>query len=91
MEKDEKLAAAKQRVEELKVFYTHAIVFVLVLAGLALADLYDDKPWWVHWVWLAWGAGVIAHAVQTYGPGMVSGKSWSQQWQEKKLRELMDD
>ena len=91
VEQQEKYQAAKKRVEDLKGFYTHAIIFVLVMSGLALADYYDDKPWWVHWVLLGWGAGVIVHAVKIYAPNMNSSKSWSQDWEEKKIRELMDD
>ena len=52
---------------------------------------HDAKPWWVHWVLLGWGAGVISHAVKIYHPGMKSGKNWSKDWEEKKIRELMDD
>lgn len=90
-DRDEKYAAAKKRVEDIKNFYVHLLVFVLVISGLILADIYDDKPWWVQWVVIGWGAGVIAHAAQTYGSALSSGKSWSAEWEEKKIRELMDD
>lgn len=41
---------------------THAIIFAAVVAGLAILDWYTAEPYWVHWVFLGWGAGVAAHA-----------------------------
>ncbi len=91
MDQNEKYEAAKSRVAEIRGFYTHLIVFAFVLPVLGLIDLYDDKSWWVHWVLLGWGAGVIFHWARTFSSFKRSGKSRIKDWEEKKIREIMDE
>jgi 2TM domain len=83
----EKLERAKRRVAAIKGFYIHLAVFVLVIAGLAVVNLVTGKPWWVLWVVLGWGIGVLGHAVGVYGrtPKVVEN------WERRKLEQLMDD
>jgi hypothetical protein len=40
----------------------HAAIFAVVIAILAIFDWYTAEPYWVHWVFLGWGAGVLLHA-----------------------------
>jgi hypothetical protein len=40
----------------------HATIFAVVFALLAIVDWYTAEPYWVHWVFLGWGAGVLFHA-----------------------------
>lgn len=39
----------------------HGSIFAAVIVGLAILDWYTGEPYWVHWVFLGWGAGVAAH------------------------------
>jgi hypothetical protein len=80
-----RLARAKRRVAAMKAFYIHAVVFGLVLLGLLAVDAATGGQWWVHWVFLGWGIGLVAHAVATFGrlPEAVA------EWEERKLEELM--
>jgi uncharacterized membrane protein len=39
----------------------HAIVFVLVLALLAVINLLTGPPYWVLFVLVGWGIGLLAH------------------------------
>jgi hypothetical protein len=80
-----KLEQAKRRVSAIKGFYIHLAVFALVLGGLLIVDLATGSDWWVHWVVLGWGIGVVAHAVAAFGRAsrMVA------EWEQRKLRELM--
>uniref|UniRef100_UPI003100DE5D 2TM domain-containing protein n=1 Tax=Neorhizobium sp. EC2-8 TaxID=3129230 RepID=UPI003100DE5D len=39
----------------------HAIVFVPVIIVLVIVNLLIGSPYWVHWVLLGWGIGLIAH------------------------------
>lgn len=41
---------------------THAIVFAVVIALLTALDVYTGGSFWVHWVFLGWGMGVLLHA-----------------------------
>jgi fatty acid desaturase len=81
-----KLERAKQRLAAIKGFYIHLAVFVLVLAGLLATNLATRSEWWVHWVLLSWGIGVVAHALAVFGrlPGMVAD------WEARKLEQLMN-
>jgi fatty acid desaturase len=82
---DERLARAKRRVGALKGFYIHLAVFVLVMAGLAVINVLRGPPWWVLWVLLGWGIGVVAHglAVSSRTSRAVAD------WEERKMREFL--
>lgn len=40
----------------------HAAIFAVVIVLLAIFDWYTAEPYWVHWVFLGWGAGLALHA-----------------------------
>jgi hypothetical protein len=82
-----KLEQAKRRVAAIKGFYVHLTVFVLVLAGLLVVNLATAGEWWVHWVLLGWGIGVVAHALAVFGraPSIVAD------WERKKLEQVMQE
>ncbi len=78
---------ARQRVELLRGFYGHAIVFVVVNVGLAIYNLAmtPDRLWFVA-AFLGWGIGLMAHGAYVLGSGRFLGADW----QERKIREAMD-
>jgi hypothetical protein len=78
---------AKQRVDILRDFYVHAIVFVIVNLGLAAYDvaMSPDRIWFIY-VLGGWGIGLIAHGAYALGSGRFLGGAW----QERKIREEMD-
>lgn len=78
---------AKKRVEEIKGFYSHISVYVLVnLALLIINLLTSPHHFWFFWPLFFWGIGIVAHAVSVFG----SGKFWGQEWEERKIKEIMD-
>ena len=79
------MAEAKRQVAAIKGFYIHLAVFTAVLTLLLLLDLATGRGWWVHWVLMGWGIGIVAHALAVYGrtPRFVA------EWEERKLRQLM--
>lgn len=86
---DPRYKAAKKRVKEIKGFYTHAAVYVLVnlflLAlnvqqGESVANL-DN-----YWTAILWGVGLLAHGLSVFLPQIIFGRDW----EERKTRELMD-
>jgi 2TM domain-containing protein len=81
-----RLARARRRLAALKGFYIHLLVFAVVLAGLFIVNLAAGGPWWVLWVLLGWGIGIVAHAITVFGPTSQAIADW----EERKLRELMD-
>jgi hypothetical protein len=43
-------------------FYTHFVVFLSVIFGLALINLVSGDSFWIQWVVLGWGIGIAFHA-----------------------------
>lgn len=50
-------------------FDIHAIVFVPTLIVLAIVNLAVGRPYWVLWVLLGWGIGLLMHWWFVLGPG----------------------
>ena len=83
---------ARKRVEEIKGFYIHALVYVLVNLFLILSTSikYDSFETFFQqnqfWGIGLWGIGLFAHGLSVFLPNFILGKNW----EEKKIRELME-
>lgn len=87
MNEHEKAAKAAREVEALTGFYIHLFIFLLVIALLLGVNwLATPDGWWVQWVFLGWGIGVLAHAFAVFGrtPAFVTN------WQLRKIKALKD-
>jgi 2TM domain len=73
-----RLEEARRRVAALKGFYIHLSVFVLVLAGLLVVNILTGGPWWVAWVFLGWGVGVLAHGLALSARSSRAIAAWEQ-------------
>ena len=83
----ERYEAAKERVEEIKGFYVHLFIYVVVNIGLILIDvLTSPYNLWFYWPLLGWGIGIVAHATSVFGIKGILGKDW----EERKIKELME-
>lgn len=82
MEQDERYARAKKRVAELRSFYSHLTVYVVIMAVLFFVDLRDGGNWWFYWPLMGWGIAVVFHALGTFGFG--------KRWEERKIKEIME-
>jgi len=87
MDDQERLTEAKRYVARLKGFYIHAAIFALVLLGLIGLNLFLGQPYWVVWVFLGWGLGLLGHAIGVFGPS----SNLASNWEARKLKQLMDD
>lgn len=83
----ERYRKAKQRLAEIKGFYIHLAVFILVMTILGIVNIANPEVWWVQWPLLGWGAGLLFHWALVFS----SAIEWSRNWEERKLRELMKD
>ena len=84
---DERYERAKQRVDELRGFYVHAVVYTLVNVGLATYNLATTPGHvWFVFALAGWGIGLIAHGAYIAGSGRFLGAAW----QERKIREEME-
>ena len=88
MEQNEKYHLAKQRVEEEKGFYSHLIIYTLVVTGFWVVN-YLGQPgeWWAIWPTLGWGIGLFFHGFGIFGKNAIFGNGW----EEKRMKELMQD
>ena len=68
-------------------FYHHALVYVLVNAGLfALNYFATPGRLWFGWATFGWGIGLTAHAVSVF-----AFRGWlGPQWEERRIREYLD-
>ncbi|HZG55370.1 2TM domain-containing protein [Paenibacillus sp.] len=74
---------AKDRVKKLKEFYQHLVVYVLVNFGLIILNLITGT-WWFVFPLLGWGIGIAAHGLSVFA------HRWGNNWQEEKIKELME-
>lgn len=87
-----KYQQALKRVKKIKGFYTHLMVYVVINIGLLIANYRNSDANENFWQWQTfntvffWGIGLVAHAMSVFMPGMLMGKDW----EEKKIRELME-
>lgn len=87
MDENASYERAKKRVEEIKGFYVHFTVYLLVNAGLFIINMLTDPgELWFRWPLLGWGIGVAIHAISVFGVGHL----WGPEWEARKIRDIMD-
>lgn len=79
---------AAKRMKDLKGFYVHATVYVLVNVFLLFLNLKssDDADFGMFATPLFWGMGLAGHALSVFGKNLIFGKAW----EERKIQELME-
>lgn len=87
MNEEEKYQKAKERVEEIKGFYIHLFIFILINCGLFTINLvFEPDHYWFYWPLFGWGIGLVAHGLAVFGLGGFLGKDW----EEKQIKKIMD-
>ena len=87
MEDIEKYKRAKERLEELKGLYIHAIIYVLVNTAVIIFNLISTPDnYWFIWPLIGWGTGLTIHAFGVYSKGRIFGSNW----EEKKIKQIME-
>lgn len=86
----EKYKRAKKKIEELKGFYIHLAVYVVINLFI-LVNIYlntDDFWSWPHFVTLfGWGIGLAFHAAKTFNFNPIFGKNW----EERQIQKYIDE
>ncbi len=86
---DEKYERAKEKIAELKKFYSSLTSYVVVIAGLAALNYYQNE-WryaWFLWAAFGWGIGLIFQAIKAFGFNPFLGKDW----EKRKIQEFMEE
>lgn len=53
--------SAADHARRMAAWQTHAFIFLMITSVLAVLDWYTGAPYWVGWVVLGWGSGLLAH------------------------------
>lgn len=88
-DKENKYFRAKEKVREIKKFYSGLIAYVIVISALGALNYYIDEwnyPWFL-WAAFGWGIGLIFQAIKAFSLNPFFGKSW----EERKIKEFMND
>jgi len=87
MNDDERYQRARRRVEAVRGFYVHLVVYLIVNAGLFLINMLTSPgTLWFYWPLIGWGIGVAAHAFSVFG----AGKWLGPEWEEREIRKILD-
>lgn len=85
---DERYEKAKKRVEEIKGFYSHLIVYICVNVVLVTINLIIIPGiLWFYWPLMGWGIGLFFHGMGVF----VFSKFPSRQWEERKIKQIMKE
>ncbi|MEQ6122782.1 2TM domain-containing protein [Pseudotenacibaculum sp. MALMAid0570] len=96
--KEQQYLKAKKRIKDIKGFYSHLSVYIVVnifISGIIVYGLSNDEDrslgealthFGTYSTWLFWGIGLFFHWLGVFGFKSFFGKSW----EEKKIKELMD-
>ena len=86
-ENDYRYQKAKERVEEIKGFYSNLIAYLIVIPILAYVNYRTTSYIWFIFPALGWGFGVIMHGLGAFGYNPILGKNW----EERKIKEFISN
>ena len=79
---------ARNRVHELRAFYSNLVTYIIVNVFLIIINLVTNPHHlWFYWVTIFWGIAIVIHAVKTF---VLKGKFLGEEWEQKKIREIME-
>ncbi|MCW8980401.1 MAG: 2TM domain-containing protein [Altibacter sp.] len=84
---EKKYERAKKQVEELKSFYVHLTIYLLMIPVFVWLNFRSTGFPWAIFPIVGWGFGVMGHAMEVFHYNPFLGKDW----EEKKIKKLMDD
>lgn len=82
---EKRLARAKKHVEELKGFYVHFTIYLIMVPVFIFLNFQSTEFPWAIFPIVGWGFGVAGHAMEVFNYNPFLGKDW----EERKIRELM--
>ncbi|MRX68268.1 2TM domain-containing protein [Flavobacterium resistens] len=78
---------AQKRVKEIRGFYEHLTVFILVTVILIVINLMTSPEYlWFIWCVFGWGIGVVIHGLKTFE----ISPAFSKDWEERKIKEILE-
>lgn len=84
---DESYERAKKRAHDIRDFYNHFIIYIIVNAMLIIINfLTSPGAWWFYWISIFWGIGLVWHAFSVF----VQKGIFSKEWEDKKIKEIIE-
>ena len=92
---DQRREEARQYVQQLRAFYTHATVFAVSMVVIFLVNLAVNIAagltgewwaWWSGWALIGWGVGVAVHGLVVR---MARPKSSTSSWEQKQIDKIL--
>ena len=86
---DARYLRAKERIAEVKKFYSKVLSYAVFVAFLAALNYYTNQWRYMWFLWAAFGLGisVASQAVKVFGTNLFLGKGW----EERKIKEFMNE
>jgi hypothetical protein len=89
-----RIQRAKKRVEQIRGFYIHALVYLVVnllIIGYFIFEAASEGRQWVNGetfeLALFWGIGLGIHGFSVFGLNLLAGKNWEQ----RQIRKFMEE
>jgi len=91
MERDfteaERYYDAQKRVKEIREFYEHLTVYVLVNPIVVVVNLMTSPGYlWFLWCLMGWGMAIILHGLKVFSLPPFFNKKW----EERKIKEILE-
>ncbi|SFC98134.1 2TM domain-containing protein [Flavobacterium phragmitis] len=91
MEKDfteaDRYYDAQKKVKEIREFYEHLTVYVLVNPIVIVVNLMTSPGYlWFLWCLMGWGMAIVLHGLKVFSLPPFFNKKW----EERKIKEIMD-
>ncbi|MEP2937243.1 MAG: 2TM domain-containing protein [Gilvibacter sp.] len=85
----QKFLRAKERVEDLKKFYTNLMWFCIIIPVLAAINYYTNGFGYMWFLWAAfgWGIGLLFQAIKAFRLSPMFNKDW----EDRKIKEFMNE
>lgn len=94
-----KYLRAKKRVDTLKGYYSHLVVFIVVNTVLSIIKIIDNVDdgdtlneaifnFDTFQLWFWWGIGLAFHTYKVFGAGLLF---MNKDWEDKKIKEFMNE
>lgn len=88
---------AQKKVETLKGFYSHLVVFIIINSAIILvsANVFNDKVidfanWKNYFTLFFWGIGLVSHAIYVFFVMNIEN-NFLKRWEEKKIKEFLEE
>lgn len=89
----ERYQLAQKRVKQIKGFYTHFLIYILVnliIVFINIQNLNDGESYfqWHNFITFSfWGMGLLSHAASVFLPNLIFGKGW----EARRMKKYMDN